>query len=297
MVAEGWGIGNTGAVTKKTSLDMARITGETAWIPGMIDSHFHSQALADQGIDPRKLLEELARHGMGPLVDVAITPEDTARTGDLPAHYPGLYRSCGLHPVASGRQDWRDALDLIGRNLSEGTFSALGETGLDWYRAYAPRERQQEIFQAQLSLASSHNLPVIVHNREADQDCLEALRKADLPRGGIMHCFSSPPDRVAAFLDEGMYISFAGNITFPSARELREALLRVPADRLLLETDAPFLSPHPHRGRLNHPAMVAFTYATVADLRGQHLQDLVRQVAANLEALLGEAPLNTSRGG
>ncbi|SIQ88410.1 TatD DNase family protein [Alkalispirochaeta americana] len=275
---------------KKTPLDISRVSRETPWIPGMSDSHFHSQALADQGLDPRKLLRELRNLGMGPLMDVAITPEDTDKTGDLPRIYPALYRSCGLHPVASCREDWREALALIDHKLSQEPFSALGETGLDWYRTYAPRERQQEIFDAQLALASSHGLPVIVHNREADQDCLEALKKAALSRGGIMHCFSSSPTWVKSFVDAGMYISFAGNITFPSARELREALVCVPKERLLLETDAPFLAPHPHRGKLNHPAMVAFTYATAAELRGENLEDLVHQVSENLETLLGDLP-------
>lgn len=241
-------------------------------------------------MDPARLFRDLAEKGMGALLDVAIQPEDMEDPRSRDVAYPELYRSCGLHPSLAGRKDWEDAIQRVDGALKSGDYVAVGETGLDWYRMYAPERRQMEIFEAQLSLAHRWLLPVIVHNRNADKDCLDLLRRAALPRGGIMHCFSSEPEWIEPFLDAGMHISFAGNITFPSAGPLRDALKLVPRDRLLLETDAPFLAPRPYRGKMNHPGMIACTYTAAAEIRGCAVEDLIRDTADNLRRVL-----NTSR--
>lgn len=256
----------------------------------MVDSHFHSSALRSRGVDPDALLRDLTDHGMGALVDVAIQPEEMEDTASRNTSYSELYRTCGLHPSLAGRTDWREALSKVDSLLASGRFSAVGETGLDWFRLYAPSERQLEIFEAQLSLARRWDRPVIVHNREADRDCLQMIQRASLPRGGIMHCFSSGPEWISPFLDEGMYISFAGNLTYRSAHALRDALRLVPGNRLLFETDSPFLAPHPYRGKTNHPGMVAYVYAIAAETRGCAVEELIRITAENLRSLL-----NTSR--
>lgn len=262
------------------------------WQPGMVDSHFHARAMKARGVDPAPLLASLEAHGMGTLVDVAIQPEEAMEELRNPTFaYRHLYRTCGLHPSVSSREDWRTALEITDRAIGSGAFAAVGEMGLDWYRMPAPRERQCQVFEAQLSVARQHGYPVIVHNRDADRECRDLLRTAHLPRGGIMHCFSSGPEWVGPFLDLGMYISFAGNVTFRSAHALRDAVRQVPKERLLLETDAPFLAPHPHRGRTNHPAMVAWVYRTVAEARNTPVEELIPQVAKNTELLL-----STSRG-
>lgn len=282
---------------RTATVPLETIANTGYWHTGLVDSHFHSSALLRQGVDPSDLLRHLYEYGMGAIVDVAIQPEDTETNYDLACRFPEIYRTCGLHPSFSNREDWRDALDLAEREVKTGLYAAVGEMGLDWYRRYAPPDRQLEVFEAQIDMARRLGYPVIVHNRDADQDCLRLIRSHKPDHGGIMHCYSSAPGMVRSFVDAGMYISFAGNLTFPSAGYLREALLQVPPERLLLETDAPFLAPHPYRGRTNHPGMVAYTYAVAADTLHQPVEDVIALVARNLKQLLGPprtTPVRTS---
>lgn len=241
--------------------------------------------MADRGLDVPAILKELADAGAGPLVDVAIEPEDLNRRRELSGAYPEILYSAGLHPSRSDRTDWYDALELAERQIKVGPIAVVGELGLDWYREYAPRDRQIEIAEAQIALAKRADLPVIVHNREADADLHQLLHSAQIPRAGVMHCFSSSPEWASRFLDLGMYISFAGNITFASAGELRNAAALIPDDRLLLETDAPFLAPVPQRGRPNHPGLIVHTYRVVAEIRGTTVPVLAELVAANARRL------------
>lgn len=254
-------------------------------IPGMADSHVHTTALSARGIDVPSYLHSLEAEGAGPILDVAIRPDllddMRAASGD---YAPGVWWSSGLHPSETGSDGWRDLMDLTESHAAAGTISAIGETGLDWYRLYAPRDRQLAAFDAHVQIARRYSLPVIVHNREADEDCLSMLTAA--PTRGIMHCYSSGPERVSAFLDAGMFISFAGNLTFRSAGALRDALLLVPPERLLFETDCPWLAPHPHRGATNHPGLVGYTITLAAEVRGVSPEELALQTAANLTELL-----------
>ncbi|MCG8480660.1 MAG: TatD family hydrolase [Spirochaetales bacterium] len=259
-------------------------------VPMLSDSHFHSLAMAGRGLDPVAILTELREKGAGPMLDVAIEPEDAPLMRESTGGIEEVYHSCGLHPGKTAREDREEALDRVERELGGGYYRAVGETGLDWFRMYAPRETQLTLFERHLDLAARFDLPVIVHNREADRDCLDRLVRAALPRGGVMHCFSSSPEWVTPFLDAGMYISFAGNLTFRNAAALREAVRLVPGDRLLLETDAPFLAPHPHRGRPNHPGLLSYTLGVAAELRGERAEDLARRAAVNLTRMLALTP-------
>jgi TatD DNase family protein len=259
-------------------------------VPEMSDSHFHSVPMAHAGLDPGKLLADLRSAGAGPMLDVAIVPDDCEEQRRYTGAVGDVYYSCGIHPVASGREDWEEAFVRVESEIDRGGYHAVGETGLDWYRMYAPRERQVELFRRQLSVARDARLPVIVHNRDADDDVLAALTAARLSVPGIMHCYSSSAERVAAFLDLGMYISFAGNVTFRNADELRRAAAAVPRNRILLETDAPFLAPHPFRGKTNHPGMLVHTLRAVADTRDESPADLAATTAANLRRVLQLPP-------
>lgn len=250
------------------------------------DSHFHTTAMQYRGLDPTQLLASFRTTYHGPLLDVAIEPEDSPRQLKLSGAISDVYYSCGLHPSRTDREDWHEAMDRVEGEITTGRYHAVGETGLDWYRMYAPKARQRELFQRHLDLSRSSGLPVIVHNRAADQDALELIRAAGLSAMGVMHCFSSDPEWVRPFLDAGMYISFAGNLTFKNAENLREALTLVPDERLLLETDAPFLSPHPVRGQLNHPGHLIHTLRCAAELRGTTAAELGRTTAENLARML-----------
>lgn len=262
-------------------------------LPGMIDSHMHSREILARGINPATLMEHLAGLGCTRCVDVAIHPSDVQDPLLPPDRFPGVLHTCGLHPSRSGDPGWQDAVDLLADALeasAAGTPGALpvravGETGLDYVRDYAPRTLQRTILEAHLAMANRYNLPVIIHNRGADDHCREVLQTCRPDRGGIMHCFSSEASWAARFTDLGMYISFAGNVTFPSAHALREAAAVVPDHRILVETDAPFLAPQPRRGRTNHPGLIGYTYRVLAETRGVSVEDLIEQVEENFTSL------------
>jgi TatD DNase family protein len=158
---------------------------------------------------------------------------------------------------------------------------AVGETGLDFYRDWAPRDRQRSLFSAQLELAGDLGKAVVIHNRDADSETADAL--AGFAGTVILHCFSSP-EFLGVALERGYYVSFAGNVTYPSAEELREAARRVPAERILAETDSPYLSPVPRRGRPNEPANVVHTVAALAQARGDDTVELAARIDANATA-------------
>jgi TatD DNase family protein len=153
---------------------------------------------------------------------------------------------------------------------------AWGEIGLDYHYDHSPREAQREVFRRQLRAARSLALPVIVHSREADEDTAAILESewAGAPRAGVLHCFGGGPELAARALRLGFYVSFAGNVTFKKAEPLREVARTVPAERLLVETDCPFLAPVPHRGRRNEPAFVAATARFLAELRGVGVEEI-----------------------
>jgi TatD DNase family protein len=165
--------------------------------------------------------------------------------------------------------------------LSHDLAVAVGETGLDFYRDWAPPERQRALFAAQLELAAELGKPVVIHNRDADSETVKMLGGFD--GTVILHCFSSPALLDPA-LERGYYISFAGNVTYPSAEELREAAKRVPADRILAETDTPYLAPVPRRGRPNEPANVVHTVAALAQVRAEDAGELADLIDANANA-------------
>jgi TatD DNase family protein len=165
--------------------------------------------------------------------------------------------------------------------LHAGKAIALGEIGLDFYRDYSPREDQRRVFSSQLKLASMLKKPVIVHSRAADEETAALLERFD--GTVVLHCFSSP-GLLPVALERSYYVSFAGNVTYPKAANLREAAAKVPADRILAETDSPYLAPQPVRGKTNEPAYVVHTVAALAETRGEDADELARQIDANAAA-------------
>ncbi|HWS88565.1 MAG TPA: TatD family hydrolase [Pyrinomonadaceae bacterium] len=205
--------------------------------------------------------------------------------------YEDVYFAVGVHPHDARLYD--DTAERYVGDLLRGNTRAvaLGEIGLDYHYDHSPREAQREVFARQLRLAKRLSLPVIIHSREADGETLEILRAeyAGAERGGVMHCFGGGPALAEGALALGFYISFAGNVTFKKADALREVALAVPPDRLLVETDCPYLAPVPHRGRRNEPAYVAATAHFLADLRGASPEELGRTTSENFSRLFGVA--------
>jgi TatD DNase family protein len=192
----------------------------------------------------------------------------------------------GRHPHETAGFD-DPALEEVERAAAHPRARAIGETGLDYYRDHAPRDDQRRAFEAQLELAARVALPVVIHTRAAEDDTFAVLREhSDSVPVVVMHCFSAP-DRLEECVERGYMCSFAGNVTYPKATDLQEAARHVPDELLLVETDSPYLSPQPVRGKPNEPANVAHTARFVADLRGVSYEELERTVAANFERVFG----------
>jgi len=238
----------------------------------VIDTHAHL------GDDAPEVLERARAAGVTRVIDVATTIADARVTLARTEQYDGVYACLGVHPHEAG--DPGD-LDELRELLAHPKAVAVGETGLDYYRDYAPHDAQAVLFERQLALARETGKPVVIHTRAADDDTRERLLAHDGPV--VLHCFSSPPLLDAA-LERGWYVSFAGNVTYKNAYDLRAAARRVPADKLLAETDSPYLAPQPVRGRRNEPAYVAHTYDFLAELHGEQIR---AQIVANAEAVFG----------
>ena len=242
----------------------------------MIDTHAHLRPPEADGA-----LARARAAGVDRVLVVATTVEEGRDALDLAAGHDGVYAILGIHPHnAAGGGDLAELRRLLG---ADGAV-AVGETGLDYFRDYAPRRDQRRLFEAQLELAAGLGLPVVVHTRAADEDTAAAL--AGFDGVVVLHCFSAPALLEPA-LAHGWYVSFAGNVTFPKAPELRAAARLVPAERILAETDSPFLAPQPVRGRPNEPANVVHTLAALAAARGEDVAELERQIDANATAAFG----------
>lgn len=205
--------------------------------------------------------------------------------------YEGVHAAVGVHPHDAKLYD-EAAERLLLEFVRSKRVVALGEIGLDYHYDNSPREVQHGVFGRQLRLARQEGLPVIIHSRDADDDTLEILRAeyAGTERGGVMHCFGGGPELAEGALGLGFYISFAGNVTFKKADALREVARTVPLERLLVETDCPYLAPVPHRGRRNEPAYVVETARFLADLRGVSHEELGRATSENFSRLFGVGP-------
>jgi TatD DNase family protein len=211
------------------------------------------------------------------ILTVGTDIEDCRRALALAERHDGVFAILGIHPHEAGTAMRDDVFEL--RELLEHPKAiAVGETGLDWFRDYAPRDDQRRLFATELELASELGKPVVIHTRAADEDTLEAL--GDFAGTVVLHCFASPRMLPTA-LARNWYVSFAGNATFPKAVDLRLAATEVPAERLLAETDSPYLAPQPVRGRRNEPANVVHTLAALAHARAEERDELERRIDRN----------------
>ncbi len=246
----------------------------------MIDTHAHVDACAEPA---GTVLERARAAGVERVITVG-TGIDSCRTAlRLADEETGVYAALGIHPHDADTDDAR-RLDELRELLAHDRALAVGETGLDYYRDYAPRAAQLRLFEEQLALAADVGLPVVIHSRAASEDTREAL--GDFGGDVVLHCFSEP-ELLDVALERGYYVSFAGNVTYPKAEALRDAARQVPADRLLVETDCPFLAPQPVRGRRNEPAYLVHTVDALAATRHTSRDELVQAVDANADRLFG----------
>jgi TatD DNase family protein len=246
----------------------------------VIDTHAHLDACEGP---PEQLVARSRAAGVERVITISSGIDSARESLAIAARNEGVYAALGIHPHQAG-SDEAEHLDDLRTLLADERAVAVGETGLDYYRDLAPRGRQHDLFEAQMRLAEELGLPLVIHCRDADDAVAAAL--ASFTGTVVLHCFSSPPLLDPA-LERGYYVSFAGNVTFPKAEELRAAAARVPADRLLAETDSPYLAPQPLRGKPNEPANVVHTLTTLAEARQTGAAELAEQIDANATAAFG----------
>ena len=268
-------------------------------LPGMIDSHFHYMEMMKKDIDAPKVIKECLESGMEALIDISTSISNFDARLQFALKNKNLFISAGISPGKAENQieeieKMAEVLETQVNNTKindSGTTNrliAIGETGLDWYWKHGTPERQIFLFEKQLELAQKFNLPVIIHNREADKEILDILKKKAPSQGGIIHCFSSDYNFAIKCIDLGFFISFAGNTTYKKNTIIQEAAKKLPAASILVETDSPYLSPQQVRELPNNPAFVGYTYKFIAEQRGDDIIDLIANVKNNFIRLFGK---------
>ena len=212
-------------------------------------------------------------------------PPDLECAVRLADQYAFIYATVGVHPH-DARKATPETFDRMRELAKHLKVLAIGEIGLDYHYDFSPRDVQRGVFATQLDLAAEAKLPIVIHTREAWEDTLQMIRSTvRLPVRGIMHCFTGNAQQARQALDLGFHLAFGGVVTFPKAEEIRQAARLTPPDRLLLETDCPYLAPIPHRGKRNEPAYVVKTAEYLAEVRGEDMEALAEQTSRNFEAL------------
>ncbi|MBQ5333792.1 MAG: TatD family hydrolase [Oscillospiraceae bacterium] len=245
----------------------------------IIDSHAHYDDAAFD-IDRYELLDVLFAGGICKLINVGCSVKSSYSSAELAERYPNIYASAGLHPDAA---DEIDRLDEIKALCSRKKVVAVGEIGLDYHYENHSRELQKRAFEEQLRLAAEVRLPVIIHSRDAWEDTMDILRKYR-PKG-VMHCFSGSAEIAEEIVKMGMYVGFTGVVTFKNAKKALRALEAVPLDRLLVETDCPYMSPEPNRGKRNFSGNLPYTIAAMAAAKGISPEEAAEITAENAERL------------
>ena len=247
-----------------------------------IDTHCHLDKLDST---PEEAIIEAKQAGVQRMVTVSVDEPSLDFVSSMVQQFPEVYGSVGLHPhdAAELTEDLEQKIRKLA--LEEKKLIAIGETGLDYHYMYSSAEVQQQVFSKQLQLAVELNLPVIMHSREAETDTLNILQEIPVPPLGVAHSFTSSFEMAKTLIEMGWYIGINGIVTFKNAEDLREVVSWLPLDRLLLETDSPFLAPTPFRGKPNKPAHIPTIAIFIAELRGISLEQLSEQTSANAQRL------------
>jgi TatD DNase family protein len=253
----------------------------------LIDTHAHLDSPKFDN-DREEVISRALAAGIDTIVNVGFNRETIPTTMALAERYPFIYAVVGWHPTDAIHMDLETDLAWIEQLCSHPKVVAIGEIGLDYYWDTSPKEIQHTVFREQIRLARRMNKPIVIHNREAHEDILRLLKEEKASEvGGIMHCFSGSWETAKQCLDLNFHISFGGPVTFKNARVPKEVLERVPLDRLLLETDAPYLAPHPHRGQRNESAYVRLVAEIAAEIKGLSLEEIAIITSENGRRCLG----------
>lgn len=272
---------------------------------GIIDSHFHTQSMLEKGMDVFSVYDRLFESGFAGGIDIGCTHDDLSGRSRLLEKYPEILLAGAMGPWEAGRSETKppepesvysetksvsrieEELTVLKRNLDIYKARFIGEIGLDYYWDYGTHEKQHLIFETQMKWAAESDMRVLIHDRDADADVIEVIKKYGPPEGGVIHCFDGCEKLMQTALDCGYWISFAGNLTYRSNTQLREMLKKVSLDRLLLETDSPYLSPVPLRGKPNCPEHIIHTYRCASEVLGIDFETLKTRILENYKALAG----------
>jgi TatD DNase family protein len=247
----------------------------------LIDSHAHLVSLENLS----EVIERAKENNIGKIVSISSDIPSTEETITLAERNSFIFATTGVHPHSADQTN-EEVLKRLDQFAKHEKVVAIGETGLDYFYMNSEKEVQINSFVEHIRLGRKHNLPVIIHVREADENMVEILKKeraADVP--GVIHCFTGNYDTAVNYLDLGYYISFSGIVTFKRSEELRKAAKKIPANKILIETDSPYLAPVPHRGKPNEPSYVKHVADTLAEVRGITFDELADITKANAETL------------
>lgn len=246
----------------------------------LFDTHTHLNADQFEGIE-NKIIANAAEHGVGYMAVVGFDRKTIVKTLELSQKYAEIISVVGCHPTEAHKYDKKFEADLENW-LELDKVLMLGEIGLDFYWDSAPQDTQAEVFRRQIAIAKEHNLPITIHNRDATAEVYKILKEEKVPEaGGIMHSFGDDSEWAKKFLDLGMHLSFSGVLTFKKTEEVRQAAAITPLDKLLIETDAPYLAPEPKRGKRNEPAYVKYVAEKLAEVRGLSLEEITKITSRN----------------
>jgi len=259
-------------------------------LPVLIDSHCHLD-FPDFGPEVEDVVARAHAAGVGLMVTISTKVSEFERVRAVAERFPHVFCTVGIHPHEAASEPETDTATLI-EMARHPKVVGIGETGLDYYYEHSPRAAQQRSFRAHIAAARETGLPLVVHTRDADDDMAEILveetGKGAFP--GLLHCFSSGPQLAEKAIELGLYISLSGILTFKTADELRATAAKVPMERLLVETDAPYLAPVPKRGKRNEPAFVVHTAAKLAEVKGVTAAELAEATTANFLRLFSRVP-------
>ena len=255
----------------------------------IIDTHAHID-VADYDEDREAVIQRARESGVQYMVNIGCDVESSYRSMELSEQYDFIYATAGIHPHDVKSID-ADTYTHLRQLLLHPKVIALGEIGLDYFKNYSPQDEQRTHFRKQIQLAREMNKPIVIHSRDANEDIIAILSefypKDPNAHSGIFHCFSGDQELADKALEMGFYISFSGSVTFKKSDGLRDVAKTIPADRLFAETDCPYLTPAPHRGKRNEPAYVNFTAERLAEIRGLRIEDVERTMALNFFELFG----------
>lgn len=250
--------------------------------PHTVDSHTHILEMEKKGLTVVEVLKNCFNSGLLSALDTAVNEKEFNKRLKYKEMFPRLFFTAGVHP--SSVHDINEQISIVEKQLNNEHVVAVGETGLDFHWDTVPADIQKEMFRRHIDLSRKHKLPLIVHNRLADKEILELLN-SEKAENGVIHCFSSDIHFAKKFIDLGFYISFAGNITYKKSEDIRKAAAGIPFDRILVETDAPYLSPQKFRGKPNHPGNIYQTIDCIADLYNKGADETAYQTYLNYKSL------------